>query len=205
MRKYITIMIIIIIILSIILGIKIMNKGTKLTNSILTAEQIRNKILEGLENTNYIYTCIEGDEKKIKKIKDNIMVTEGDNIKVWIDIETRNMIIIREIDKEAIVTTVKEDSTYLNKDFIDMKTLLNIYNDNLYYITEEKYDGRKCIIVAAGKEKYWIDNETGIVLKYQQNNGESTNFKLKLNKVTDKDVQKPSLEGYNVSYVKEFV
>ena len=212
MKKYITVMMIIIIILGIVLGIKIMNKEDKprqeKKNDTLTAEQIRNKILEGLENSNYTYTCVEATEEKTKKVKDNIILAEDSNIKVWINTETREMIIIRENDKVALVTKVKEDSTYLNKDFVNMKTLLNIYNNDLYYVTDEIYNERNCIIIEAGKEKdekYWIDNETGIILKYQPENGAPTEFKLELNNVTEAEVQKPSIDGYEVSYVEEVV
>ena len=72
----------------------------------------------------------------------------------------------------------------------------------------EIYNERNCIIIEAGKEKdekYWIDNETGIILKYQPENGAPTEFKLELNNVTEAEVQKPSIDGYEVSYVEEVV
>ena len=71
------------------------------------------------------------------------------------------------------VTIDKEKNTYLmtklnastkdllyKKDFIDIKSLLNKYGNDLIYLGDENYKGRNCLKIRAGENtEYLIDEE----------------------------------------------
>ena len=197
MKKEILIIGAIIVILVIVLGVKIiMPKEEK----VITTEQIKEKMLSFYNYTNYTYEIMQEGEKTTKKVKDNIIVTESEEIISWIDGNTDTLIAINK--KEKNYTTLKLDSTnkeaLYKKDFLDMKSLINIYGDELYYINDENCNGRKCWLIQVGKDntKYWIDEETGFVLKYEYESGNGAEFNIKINNVTDKDVESPDLSRY---------
>lgn len=202
MKKIVIVLLIIIVILAIILGIKILNKDNNNYNYI-SSEELKIILLSALDNNNYTYTIIEDGERRVKKVKDNIIVTKSDNIISWANNDTKEVIAIDEDKKIAVITYEKTDKTLIRKDFLDIETLINdYYKDNLFYIKNEKFKGKECIVIDVGEDKserYWIDKESGFIIKYVSNTGgDEILFEIELNNVKDSDIERPSLEKYEV-------
>ena len=161
MKKGILVIIAIILVLALILGIKIITTNS---NKSYTPEEIKKKILSAYNYTNYTYEHIKNGEKATKWVRGNIVVTEDDTTYSWIDGDAMSMVTI---DKENnTFTTTNLNSTtkelLFKKDFLDMKTLLNGYGNNLVYLSNETYNGRNCLRIRAGEDaQYLIDEETG--------------------------------------------
>ena len=194
MKKTIKIILAIILVLTVILGIKIIMTKDKKN---YTPEQIRKKMLSAYNYTNYTYEYISDGKKTTKKVKGNIIVTENDETYSWIDGEAMSLVTIDKQKKTYLIKSVNSSTKDLlyKKDFLDIKSLLDIYKDELYYLGNEKYNGKNCLRIQAGNKgtEYLIDEETGFVLRYEAKDGTVAEFNLELNNVTADDVKLPDL------------
>ncbi len=196
MKRGILVIIAIILVLTLILGIKIITTNG---NKNYTLSEIRIKILSAYEYTNYTYEYIQNGEKTTKWVRGNIIVTENDETYSWIDEDAMSMITIDKTENTFLMTNLNSSTKDLlfKKDFLDMKSILNRYGDNLVYLRNETYNGKNCLRIRAGEDaQYLIDEETGFVLKYEEVDGALAEFNIEINNVTEKDVKLPDLSKY---------
>ena len=196
MKRGILVIIAIILVLTLILGIKIITTNG---NKNYTLSEIRIKILSAYEYTNYTYEYIQNGEKTTKWVHGNIIVTENDETYSWIDEDAMSMITIDKTENTFLMTNLNSSTKDLlfKKDFLDMKSILNRYGDNLVYLRNETYNGKNCLRIRAGEDaQYLIDEETGFVLKYEEVDGALAEFNIEINNVTEKDVKLPDLSKY---------
>ena len=196
MKRGILVIIAIILVLTLILGIKIISTNG---NKNYTLSEIRIKILSAYEYTNYTYEYIQNGEKTTKWVRGNIIVTENDETYSWIDEDAMSMITIDKTENTFLMTNLNSSTKDLlfKKDFLDMKSILNKYGDNLVYLRNETYNGKNCLRIRAGEDaQYLIDEETGFVLKYEEVDGALAEFNIEINNVTEKDVKLPDLSKY---------
>lgn len=196
MKRGILVIIAIILVLTLILGIKIITTNG---NKNYTLSEIRIKILSAYEYTNYTYEYIQNGEKTTKWVRGNIIVTENDETYSWIDEDAMSMITIDKTENTFLMTNLNSSTKDLlfKKDFLDMKSILNRYGDNLVYLRNETYNGKNCLRIRAGEDaQYLIDEETGFVLKYEEVDGALAEFNIEINNVTENDVKLPDLSKY---------
>ena len=195
MKKGIWALIAIILVLALILGIKIIKTDKK----DYTPEEIKKKILSAYDCTNYTYEYIQNGQKTTKKVRGNIIVTENDSTYSWIDGEAMSKVTIDKEKNTYLMTKLNASTKDLlyKKDFIDIKSLLNKYGNDLIYLGDENYKGRNCLKIRAGENtEYLIDEETGFVLKYEPSDGTVAEFNIEINNVTEDDVKLPDLSKY---------
>ena len=195
MKKGIWALIAIILVLALILGIKIIKTDKK----DYTPEEIKKKILSAYDCTNYTYEYIQDGKKTTKKVRGNIIVTENENTYSWIDGEAMSMVTIDKEKNTYLMTSLNSSTKDLlyKKDFMDIKSLLNSYGNDLIYLGDESFNGRNCLRIRAGEDtEYLIEEETGFVLKYEANDGTLAEFNIEINNVTENDVKLPDLSKY---------
>ena len=197
MKKELLVFLLIILVLIIILGIKILvPKDTKT----YTGEEIKNKILSAFDYTNYTYEYIQHGEKTIKKVRGSIIVTENDKNISWVDGNSNTAVSIDKEKKQYVTFSLNDTTKELvyKKDFLDMQSLMDIYGNDFYYISNENYRGRNCLRVQPDKEEtiYLVDEETGFILKYEPEEGNIAEFNIEINNVKEEDVKMPDLSEY---------
>ena len=195
MKKGIWALIAIILVLALILGIKIIKTDKK----DYTPEEIKKKILSAYDCTNYTYEYIQDGKKTTKKVRGNIIVTENENTYSWIDGEAMSMVTIDKEKNTYLMTSLNSSTKDLlyKKDFMDIKSLLNSYGNDLIYLGDESFNGRNCLRIRAGEDtEYLIEEETGFVLKYEANDGTLAEFNIEINNVTENDIKLPDLSKY---------
>ena len=195
MKKGIWALIAIILVLALILGIKIIKKEKK----DYTPEKIKKKILSAYDYTNYTYEYIQNGQKTTKKVRGNIIVTENDSTYSWIDGEAMSKVTIDKEKNTYLMTKLNASTKDLlyKKDFIDIKSVLNKYGNDLIYLGNESFNGRNCLRIRVGEDaQYLIDEETGFVLEYENADGTLKEFNIEINNVTEDDVKLPDLSKY---------
>lgn len=195
MKKGILVLVAIILVLALILGIKIITSD----NKSYTPEAIKKKILSAYDYTNYTYEYMQDGEKTTKKVRGNIIVTENDKTYSWVDGDAMSMVTIDKEKNTYLMTSLNSSTKDLlyKKDFMDIKSLLNSYGNNLIYLADESFNGRNCLRIRAGEDtEYLIEEETGFVLKYEANDGTLAEFNIEINNVTENDVKLPDLSKY---------
>ena len=195
MKKGIWALIAIILVLALILGIKIIKTEKK----DYTPEKIKKMILSAYDYTNYTYEYIQNGQKTTKKVRGNIIVTENDNTYSWIDGDTMSMVTIDKEKNTYLMTSLNSTTKDLlyKKDFIDIKSVLNKYGNDLIYLGNESFNGRNCLRIRVGEDaQYLIDEETGFVLEYENADGTLKEFNIEINNVTEDDVKLPDLSKY---------
>ena len=195
MKKGILVLVAIILVLALILGIKIITSD----NKSYTPEAIKKKILSAYDYTNYTYEYMQDGEKTTKKVRGNIIVTENDKTYSWVDGDAMSMVTIDKEKNTYLMTSLNSSTKDLlyKKDFMDIKSLLNSYGNDLIYPGDESFNGRNCLRIRAGEDtEYLIEEETGFVLKYEANDGTLAEFNIEINNVTENDVKLPDLSKY---------
>lgn len=195
MKKGILVLVAIILVLALILGIKIITSD----NKSYTPEAIKKKILSAYDYTNYTYEYMQDGEKTTKKVRGNIIVTENDKTYSWVDGDAMSMVTIDKEKNTYLMTSLNSSTKDLlyKKDFMDIKSLLNSYGNDLIYLGDESFNGRNCLRIRAGEDtEYLIEEETGFVLKYEANDGTLAEFNIEINNVTENDVKLPDLSKY---------
>ena len=192
-NKIIVFLLVLIFILSVFFTWQIIKPEKKV--NILSTKQIKEKMLsaENLEN----FTLIQKNDNStvIKKCKDNIVVTidPEDGTYSWANKKTKEAI-AGNIKNDSYVKIPYVDESFFSNQFLHIKMNLEIYQENLYHIKNEYYRGRECLVIKAGEknnETYWVDNDTGFVLKYESSSGIKINYVLIINNVTEDDIKKP--------------
>lgn len=203
MKKTMMSMLIIIIILAIIFGIKVINSN-KTSNAKYSRADVITLIENGKNYNNYYCEYTKLDEHIIRKIKDNKMVVISNNMTVYTNYETNKQTIIQ--NNIAIVSNLSNSKlSSLNKTYFADIDLINDSNYNYKYIKEENINGIDCIKIELTSDsiKYeiWISTSSGLPTKMIYSTSASnvsTDFNLKLDCVTDSDVETPNLNNYTV-------
>ena len=185
----------------------------------MTREEIIALLDKGATYNNYYYCpSNEGDTYKTEYyIKDNIQVTYNNSkLYEWVDYNNSEQILLWGPEGTATIgnTTKRED----NQNGYDYSTMAKpeLYNNEYQYIGEKEENGRTIIIVklttknglSTGIDKYYIDKETGLILgRFNSNRflfittfhaGGSNDRNVKIDIVTDEDIKKPDLTGYEI-------
>jgi len=221
--KGIAILLIIIVILGGVLAFKIMspNNATDISENIkqMSKQEVLQLVEKGLSNDNYIlkYNDDEGKET-VKKVKGDIITVKTADMYMWQKLTTNEQISINYDRKVALVS--KKGTLFgslLSKSYGGIST--ELFTNPKYefaYIEENTHKGNKCIVIQfKWKEeksyeaisKSWIDINTGIVVKTEAERlSEDGNKELvtretdiQLNVVTDEEMKKPDLSGYQVT------
>ena len=191
----------------------------------MTREEVIELLEKGKEYPNYYYssesTWLFGkiDEIKTERyIKDNIVkvVVDG-KVDSWTDYNNDERIsILGEHDgkKYASVSNLDnfEENDQSQRGF-DYSLISDeeTFNTDFKYLGEKQVDGRDTIIVkvwnkdwvSVDSTKFYIDKETGFIMRrvdytalgFFKIDG---NRKVKMDVVTDEDIQRPDLEGYEI-------
>ena len=154
-------------------------------------------------------------------VKDNITKVVVDNkISLWEDYNTKEKInIMGEYNnkKYANISSLEDEIGEIseeNQKGFDYSLISEEkeFNTDFKYLGEKKENGKTIVIVKVWEKdglsidstKFYIDKETGLIVKrvdymmlglFRIN----TNRNLKLDCVTDKDVEKPDLEGFIIN------
>ena len=190
-------LLIIVLILTIILTLKIINpKKDDFVR--LTPDKIKEKMLSAEEITNFTLQTKNSDGSTItKKRKDNIFVITDSlsGTYGWGDKDTE-ICVAGNTKTGKYVQTNYDSLDIFSNHLLHIKANLKSYGDNLYHIRNEQYKGKTCMVIQAGenkKESYWVDIDTGFVLKYigVYNNGlDIREYDVVLNNVKDSDIKK---------------
>ena len=178
------------------------------------------KLMESGENCNNYYCSYnDGSYDIIRKYKDNKLIVEytengNDNI-AYHNYSKNEKIIINKNQKIALISTL-DSSTTVPMEIIYYNLELDMLKDNTYmykFLGKENYNNLDCITVNLDGNKngnklsykIWIHEKTGLVAGYSatSSNGdkEDRNYNLKIDYVTEKDVQKPDLSGYKTQNI----
>ncbi len=228
MKKLLIIFLIVLAIIAIGLTVRevmIHSDGKLDKSNPMTREEIVALLDKGATYNNYYY-CPSNDEDTYKTeyyIKDNIMVRYV-NSKMYDWYDYNNFECISLWGKEG--TVVISDDLPENKDNqygFDYSTMTKpeLYNNEYEYLGEKEENGRKIIIIKLttadgllrGVDKYYIDKETGLILgRFNSSKllfitinyfGGSNSRNVKMNIVTDGDVKRPDLTGYEIIDYRE--
>ena len=200
-----------------------LNKDNRMTRT-----EIISLLEKGKEYTNYYYcptvkTVFGATDEYLKTeiyIKDDIEKTIVDGKPLnWTNFKTREIITImgeHNGKKMASISNLDSGSFETNEysqHGFDYSTLAreDIFNTDYEYLGEEEIDGRNTIIVKVWNKdglkinstKYYIDKETGLIIKRVDYMTLGLvkiicDRNIKMDTVTDADVERPNLDGYEV-------
>lgn len=169
------------------------------------------------DSTNYSYTSIMYDsndeENKVtiehyyKDGKSKMVVDNGENkITVWYDEQTKENIFLNETTKEATVTT---SEFMLGNELLYFQDEENkIYYAMTSFIINSNIDEKECYEIINLNDVSYINKEDGTVLKgvykgaivNDEKCDSITEYKdWKFNELTDEEMERPNLEGYEVT------
>ena len=199
--KVYKVLIITIIVLFIILGIRIHTSNTKQEYSLQDIKKILNKA-DRLEN----YECeIDYGQYAYYKKKNNKIFLESQNgLKDYKDYD-RNIEIICNINEkgkfyiEKNLTLEKIPSSNLYTGTVAAEELSSTVTE-IISVKQKEYNGMTCL-KAELKDKrervavFWIDIDTGLIMKAEFSDGTIKEYKYKFDTVTESDVT-PNLSGY---------
>ncbi len=191
----------------------------------MTREEVVELLEKGKEYPNYYYSSedrwifgyITGNKTESYK-KDNIekIVVSGELYR-WTDYNNNeNIIIIGEHDGKKYASVSNLDNFEENDESqsgFDYSLIADeeTFNTDFKYLGEKQVDGRDTIIVkvwnkdwvSVDSTKFYIDKETGLIMR--RIDYAALGFiridcdrNVKMDIVTDKDVQRPDLEGYEI-------
>lgn len=169
------------------------------------------------DSTNYSYTSIMYDsndeenrvtiEHYYKDGKSKMVVDNGENkITVWYDEQTKENIFLNETTKEATVTT---SEFMLGNELLYFQDEENkIYYAMTSFIINSNIDEKECYEIINLNDVSYINKEDGTVLKgvykgaivNDEKCDSITEYKdWKFNELTDEEMERPNLEGYEVT------
>lgn len=190
MKKLLIYLLVIIILCGVIFLIKNITKPNE-QDILQEIEEITKKAIETKNVT------IKFNDNTIK-IKDTYITIENKNALIWQDIKNNEQITISKNAKEASIS--EKANTIDIKQFTIYKHIKNIK-----YLKTENYNGNKCYVVENTnntniQNKYYINAKTGFLVKQEYGD---TEFEVKINSVTNSDVNRPNLNGYEVKNLKK--
>lgn len=223
MKKLLIIFLIVLAIIAIGLTVRevmIHSDGKLDKSNPMTREEIVALLDKGATYNNYYY-CPSGPEDETKTeyyIKDNVKVTYHNSQMIeWCDYNNSEKIWF--VGPKGTATIIGETTKFeYNQYGFDYSTMSKpeLYNNEYEYLGEKEENGRTIIIVKLkttngllkGVDKYYIDKETGLILgRFNSTkllfittyaSGGSNNRNVKMDIVTDEDVKRPDLTGYEI-------
>ncbi len=201
--------ILILIIIALVLFLVHFARNYVIIDSILAKQEALQEV------TNYSYivkhkysnstTTMEIYHKGQEQIQVNNM--ETNRIILWSSLETKEAIFLNPKELTATVQSNVEEDTL--KVFHNIKPLgILYYNeqqtrglDFMYFITSETVNGIDCYKVQwmLGDETSWYNKESGVLVK-QESYGYVTEYTdWKINQLTDEDMLRPNLMGYEIN------
>ena len=162
------------------------------------------KILKENDSYNYKLTEIVGGDETFVTVRDNTLLSEDGDTKIWMSEEENKRVIFDEKYKTAVLDENDENLevnslnyTFINEFFENSNQKFK-YNGkkNGYYILQFKEKGSKKITLL------YLNEKTKNIDKMIQNSGNFefvTEFKVEKNKVTKDEIAFPNLEGYRAS------
>lgn len=191
----------------------------------MTREEVVELLEKGKEYPNYYYASenswIFGSLNETKTeiyIKDNVekIMVDG-KLHRWIDYNTQENILIFEDNegkKYAGISNLDnfEENEESQRGF-DYSLISNeeVFNTDFKYLGEKQVDGRDTIIVKVWNKdwvevdstKFYIDKETGLITRRIDYSALGfikidCNRNVKMDIVTDEDIERPNLDGYEI-------
>lgn len=197
-------------------------------DNVMTREEVVALLKKGEEYSNYYYSSEEYIFfKKVNEMKTEYYIKDGimkciNNGKVlrWENYNTDEVISImgkNDGNMYAGVSSLKnyygdEKARYSQRSF-DYSIIADekIFNTDFEYLGEKQYNGRSTILVQVWNKDnikvnstiFYIDKDTGLIMRRIDYSAMGLikldcNRNVKLDAVTDKDVERPNLDGYEI-------
>lgn len=194
-------------------------------NNTMNRAEVIELLEKGKEYPNYYYSPQDSiifwnlyEGKTEYYIKDNIVkcVNNGELLS-WTDYNNDENISIWKMDNEkksAGISSLEnyEENNDSQRGFdYSLITREDIFNTNFEYMGEKKYEGRNTILVKVWNKDnlkldstiFYIDKETGLIMRRIDYVAlgfikSDCNRNVKLDIVTDNDIQRPNLEEYEI-------
>lgn len=190
----------------------------------MTRSEVIELLEKGKEYPNYYYASesswIFGSLNETKTetyMKDNIVkiVVDGETLE-WTDYNTEEHIGLFELNGKKTASVSNLDNFETNEDSqrgfdYSLITREDIYNTEFKYLGKKQVNGRDTILVKVWNKdgfemdstKFYIDEETGLIMRRVDYTALGfikidCNRNVKMDIVTDEDIQRPDLEGYEI-------
>ena len=190
----------------------------------MTRGEVIELLEKGKEYPNYYYASesswIFGNLNETKTetyIKDNVekVVVDGELLE-WVNYNTEERVGLFELNGKASASISNldnfETNEYSQRGFdYSLITSEDIYSTEFKYLGEKQVDGRDTILVKVWNKnafevdstKFYIDKETGLIMRRVDYAGLGfikidCDRNVKMDIVTDEDIQRPDLEGYEI-------
>lgn len=190
----------------------------------MTRSEVIELLEKGKEYPNYYYASesswIFGSLNETKTetyMKDNIVkiVVDGETLE-WTDYNTEEHIGLFELNGKETASVSNLDNFETNEDSqrgfdYSLITREDIYNTEFKYLGKKQVNGRDTILVKVWNKdgfemdstKFYIDEETGLIMRRVDYTALGfikidCNRNVKMDIVTDEDIQRPDLEGYEI-------
>ena len=190
----------------------------------MTRSEVIELLEKGKEYPNYYYASesswIFGSLNETKTetyMKDNIVkiVVDGETLE-WTDYNTEEHIGLFELNGKETASVSNLDNFETNEDSqrgfdYSLITREDIYNTEFKYLGKKQVNGRDTILVKVWNKdgfemdstKFYIDEETGLIMRRVDYTALGfikidCNRNVKMDIVTDEDIQRPYLEGYEI-------
>lgn len=226
--KVLGIILSIILVILIIYFIAIHFNGFLNKNNSMTREETIKLLEKGKEYPNYYYASKEkilffniNENKTEYYIKDNITkCVNNDQLLSWTNYNNNEIISIWEKDNGKSYATIGSLENYNenneNQRGFDYSLISNeeVFNMDFEYMGEKTYKGRTTILVKVWNKDslkinstiFYIDKETGLIMRRIDYTAlgflkMDCNRNVKLDVVTDNDIQRPNLEEYDSDFL----
>ena len=190
----------------------------------MTRSEVIELLEKGKEYPNYYYASesswIFGSLNETKTetyMKDNIVkiVVDGETLE-WTDYNTEEHIGLFELNGKKTASVSNLDNFETNEDSqrgfdYSLITREDIYNTEFKYLGKKQVNGRDTILVKVWNKdgfemdstKFYIDEETGLIMRRVDYTALGfikidCDRNVKMDVVTDEDIQRPDLEGYEI-------
>ena len=203
-KKFMKIALIIVLALVVVLLIYIIRNMIIINNIITFQETISS-------NNNYSFEIAKNDSnsKMEQYYKDGIsmmILKENDKTKsiVWLDKSIPEYI---EMNPSELTASISKLDVIVGNEL----PLTNVYTKELTFteklkmaltsfIGSEKINGESCYVVHSEGSIYYIQKDSGLVLKITNGPDSTTEYSnWKFNEITDKDISRPNLVGYTTT------
>lgn len=224
--KIVAIIVIVIVILLITYFIIMHFNGFLNKNDVMNRAEVIELLEKGKEYPNYYYSSSDKliifftiDKNKTEYyIKDNIVkCVNNDELLSWKDYNNNEVIEIWSRDngqKYASINTLEKDDENISSQMEYDYSLISeeeTFNTDFEYMGSREYEGRNVILVKVWNKDnlkinstiFYIDKDTGLIMRridYTMMGfiKVDSNRNVKFDSVTDNDVQRPNLDGYEI-------
>lgn len=196
--------ILILIIIALVLLLIHFARNYVIVDSILAKQEALKELTNYSYKMNYDYsdTTMEYYHKE-----NNVMLirnSETGKVIIWSSKDTNETIFLNPRELTAIVDK-KDMGDFVFYNVLPRGLILNSEGargfDIMYFITSETIDGIDCykVQLILGEETSWYNKKDGTMVKTVQGNYETKYADWKFNQLTDEDMSRPNLMGYEVT------